>query len=208
MVRSLNGRLSLIAFTALLSALAAGWLSEIDAADITLSWADNSSNENGFEIQRKIGTSGTFIQRAILGINATSYVDTGLTAATTYCYRVRAFNSAGNSAFTPEGCKTTPSGPPTFDFSLAHGGNKAVTRGQSVGNVVTATLSSGSSQSVFFLTSGLPNGATAAYATSNSCNPTCSRTLNITTSSTTPTGTFPISVTGTGGGVPRPRHST
>ena len=117
MVRSLNGRLVLIAFTALLSALAAGLLNQLEAADVTLSWIDNSSNENGFEIQRKIGTSGTFIQRAILGINATSYVDTGLTAATTYCYRVRAFNSAGNSPFTPEGCKTTPSGTITFNFS-------------------------------------------------------------------------------------------
>ena len=201
MVRSLNGRLSLIAITALLSALAAGWLCNLEAAIVTLSWADNSSNENGFEIQRKIGTYGTFSQRAIVGVNVKSYVDIGLPGATTFCYRVRAFNSAGSSAFTPEGCKTTPGGAPTFDFSLAHGGNKSVTRGQSVSNVITATLISGSSHSVFFLTSGLPTGATVSYATSNSCNPTCSRNLNIATSSSTPTGTYPITVTGTGAGV-------
>ena len=201
MVRSLNGRLTLIAFTALLSALAAGSLSPLEAANITLSWVDNSNNENGFEIQRKIGTSGTFMQQAIVGVGITSYVDTGLAAATTFCYQVRAFNSAGNSAFTPQACKTTPSGATTFDFSLAHGGNKSVIRGKSVSNVITATLTSGSSQSVSFVTSGLPNDATASYTTSTSCNPTCSRTLNIATSSSTPTGTFTVTVTGSGGGV-------
>ena len=201
MVRSLNGRLTLIAFTALLSALVAGSLSQLEAADVTLSWSDNSNNENGFEIQRKIGTSGTFMQQAIVGVGVTSYVDTGLAAATTFCYQVRAFNSAGNSAFTPQACKTTPAGALTFDFSLVHAGNKSVIRGKSVSNVITATLTSGSSQSVSFVTSGLPNDATASYTTSTSCNPTCSRTLNIATSSSTPTGTFTMTVTGSGGGV-------
>ena len=179
------------------------WLGHVGAADLQLSWSDNSNNESGFAIERKTGTSGTFSQRATVGANVTSYVDTGLPAATTFCYRVRAYNSAGNSAFTPEGCKTTPSTTSTFSFSLAHGGNKSVTRGQSVTNVITASLSSGSSQSVSFKTSGVPSGATASYSSSTSCNPTCSRNLNIATSSSTPTGTFAVTVTGTGGGITR-----
>jgi hypothetical protein len=183
--------------------VAAGSLSQLEAADVTLSWADNSNNENGFEIQRKIGTSGTLSQRAIVGVNVKSYVDSGLAAATTFCYRVRAFNSAGNSAFTPEGCKTTPSDTTNFNYSLAHGGNKSVTRGQSVSNVISATLVSGSSQSVTFSTSGLPTGVTASYATSSACTPNCSRTLNIATASSTVVGTYPITVIGTGGGVAR-----
>ncbi|MGH7931292.1 MAG: hypothetical protein ACREQV_26285, partial [Candidatus Binatia bacterium] len=95
------------------------------------------------------------------------------------------------------------SAPTSFDFSLADGGNKSVTRGQSVGNVITATRSSGSAQSVSFSTSGLPSGASASYSSSNSCSPTCSRTLNIATSSSTPTGTYTITVTGSGGGLSR-----
>ena len=181
----------------------AAWLDLASAADIQLSWTDNSNNESGFAVERKTGTNGTFAPTAKVGANVTTYVDTGLPAATNFCYRVRAFNSAGDSAFTPEACKTTPTGTPpqAFDFSLAHGGNKSVTRGQSVSNVVTATLISGSSQSVSFSTSGLPSGATASYASSNTCNPTCSRDLTIATSASSPTGTFPITVSASGGSV-------
>ena len=107
MTRSLNVSLCPFVILVVLVGLA-GWLSEAVAADITLSWTDNSNNESGFLIQRKTGTSGTFAQIATVGTNVKSYVDTGLAASTTFCYRVRAFNTAGNSAFTPEGCKTTP----------------------------------------------------------------------------------------------------
>ena len=34
------------------------------AAQLTLSWNDNSSNEDGFRIERRIGTSGTHQQLA------------------------------------------------------------------------------------------------------------------------------------------------
>jgi Concanavalin A-like lectin/glucanases superfamily/Chitobiase/beta-hexosaminidase C-terminal domain/Family of unknown function (DUF6298)/Putative collagen-binding domain of a collagenase len=96
---------------------------------------------------------------------------------------------------------TPSSPPPTFNFSVSNSGNVAVTQGQSVSNTVTASISSGSSQAVSFSNSGLPSGATASYASSTSCNPTCSRTLNINTTGSTPTGTYTITVTGTGGGV-------
>jgi Concanavalin A-like lectin/glucanases superfamily len=86
-----------------------------------------------------------------------------------------------------------------FNFSLSNDGNKSVTEGQSIASTITATLSSGSSQAVSFSTSGLPSGATASYATSTSCNPTCSRTLNIATAASTPTGTYTITVTGATG---------
>jgi hypothetical protein len=139
-----------------------------------------------------------------VGANVTAYTDSGLSAGTTLCYRVRAYNSAGNSAYTPEACKTTPTTSTTgssFNFSLAHAGDKSVTRGQSVSNVITASLTSGSSQSVSFSTAGFPAGSTASYSSSSSCNPTCSRTLTIATSSSTPTGTYSITVIGSGGGV-------
>lgn len=209
MARRLNCSQSLIAITAFFLPLAAGWLSHLEAADLLLSWADNSNNENGFEIERKTGTNGTFAQVAIVGTDVTSYVDTGLPAVTTYCYRVRAYNSAGVSAFTPDGCATartggtTPLTAPTFDFSLAHSGNRAVTGGQSVSNVVTATLISGPSQPVSFTTSGLPAGTTALFTTINACAPTCSSALQYTTSPVTPVGIHPIIVTVGGGGVTR-----
>jgi hypothetical protein len=75
-------------------------------AQLTLSWNDNSSNEGNFEIERKTGTSGTYTRVTLVGANATSYVDTTVTRGVTYCYRVRAVNTAGASAYTNEACGT------------------------------------------------------------------------------------------------------
>jgi hypothetical protein len=91
-----------------------------------------------------------------------------------------------------------------FDFSLSNGGNKSVVAGTSTTNPITATLLSGSAQTVTFSASGLPAGATASFS-SPSCAPTCSSTLTInTTAGTTPAGTFPITVSApTGNGMNR-----
>ena len=86
-----------------------------NAASFQLTWVDNSQNEDGFNIERKLGTTGTFSLLATVGPNVTSYSDNNLADSTTYCYRLNAFNSAGNSAYSNEACETTPA---TFDFSL------------------------------------------------------------------------------------------
>lgn len=74
---------------------------------ITLNWDDNSDDEDGFKIERKTGAGGTFSQIATVEANKTGYTDKNLNASTTYCYRVRAFNSAGNSGYSNEECATT-----------------------------------------------------------------------------------------------------
>src|SRR5687768_5641190 len=90
------------------------------AARLTLTWSDNSTNEAGFYIERRVGTSGTYQQIASTGANSTSYTDTNLASSTTYCYRVRAFNSAGTSAYSNENCVTTPA--TTFSVTVARVG--------------------------------------------------------------------------------------
>src|SRR3989344_2717527 len=89
--------------------------------------------------------------------------------------------------------------PPVFDFSLSNGGNKSVNQGSSVTNSVTATLVSGTSQSVSFSTSGLPTGATPSFSPT-SCSPTCPTVLTISTLSITPAGTYTVTITGTATG--------
>ena len=77
-------------------------------SQLTLTWQDNSNDEDNFAIERKTGTSGTYTQIALVAANSTSYVDTTVTKGINYCYRVRAVNSAGASAYTNETCKTVP----------------------------------------------------------------------------------------------------
>jgi (2Fe-2S) ferredoxin len=80
------------------------WQSQAGAGQLELAWTDNANNEDGFQVERKTGTAGSYTQITTVGPNVTSYADFGLADGTTYCYRVRAFNSAGNSAYTLERC--------------------------------------------------------------------------------------------------------
>ena len=45
-----------------------------------------------------------FAQIATVGPNVTSYTDTGLLPLVTYCYRVRAYNGAGDSGYSNTAC--------------------------------------------------------------------------------------------------------
>lgn len=69
--------------------------------EITLAWSDNAANENGYRIERCSGSGcNAFVQIAQLPSNSSQYVDAGLNSNTFYRYRLRAFNTAGTSAYT------------------------------------------------------------------------------------------------------------
>src|SRR5262249_39311927 len=89
-------------------------------------------------------------------------------------------------------------GSSTFDFTLSNGGNQSLAPGGTVTNTVTATLASGTAQAVTFSASGLPAGATASFNPAG-CSPTCSTTMTINTTASTPVGVSTITVTGTAG---------
>ena len=84
----------------------------VDEQRIDLDWTDNADNEDGYEIERAEGVGGTFSLIDTVGANVTSYSSTALAASTEYCYRVRGFNSIGNSDYTLEVCATTDAEPP------------------------------------------------------------------------------------------------
>ncbi|MBV9470032.1 MAG: fibronectin type III domain-containing protein, partial [Abitibacteriaceae bacterium] len=69
----------------------------VTGTKITLTWTDNSSNEQGFKIERLSGS--TWTQIATAGVNVTTYTNSGLQRGKTYSYRVRAYNATGNSAY-------------------------------------------------------------------------------------------------------------
>ena len=86
-------------------------VSVLSQTGLQLTWTDNSNNEDGFEIQRAVG-NGAFQPLITLGSNTTSYADSGLVAATTYRYQVRATNAGGDSAFAgPTSATTLPNAP-------------------------------------------------------------------------------------------------
>ena len=80
----------------------------VSQAQISLSWTDNSSDEDGFKIEQSPdGTSG-WTQVDTVGANASTYYDYGLTCNTTYYYRVRAYNADGDSGYSNSASATTP----------------------------------------------------------------------------------------------------
>lgn len=80
------------------------WDSESQAATLRLKWQDISNNEAGFNIERLVGSN--YVQVASVGANVENYSDANLNIGSTYCYRVRAFNSAGTSLSSNSACAT------------------------------------------------------------------------------------------------------
>ncbi|RME72905.1 MAG: fibronectin type III domain-containing protein, partial [Verrucomicrobia bacterium] len=70
-----------------------------------------ADNEERFRLQRReAGTTSWTTVAASLPADTTSHVDSSVSASTSYEYRVRAENAAGNSAFSALASVTTPAG--------------------------------------------------------------------------------------------------
>lgn len=67
------------------------------ANELTLTWNDNSSDEDGFIIERSSDAGNTYQQVGTVGRNVTYFVDQTISTEVMYRYRVYAFNSFGAS---------------------------------------------------------------------------------------------------------------
>ena len=88
------------------------------SSQINLTWLDNATDETGYVVERSTTSGSGFANIATLGANATSFTNTGLAASTTYFYRVRASNSAGNSAASNEASATTQASAPSSSYTI------------------------------------------------------------------------------------------
>ena len=74
-----------------------------DTHFVSLSWTDNSNNEIGFVIERRLGDTTSvnpFIAIDTVGADVVSYVDTtGILPLTTYNYRLYAYNASAASGY-------------------------------------------------------------------------------------------------------------
>ncbi len=132
------------------------------------------------------------------------------TCSTTLSVATNGSVPTGNYAVTVTGTAPSRSRTTVFtltvtaplNFTLANGGNRTVQKGSSTANTITATLSSGASQSVSFSASGFPSGVSGSFSPT-ACTPTCSATLTMTAQSSAAAGSYPITVTGTAGSLSR-----
>ena len=104
-----GGRVNAYAAVTLITLSAPSNLSAsvISKSRIDLSWQDSASNETGFRIERKKASDASYTVIAEAGPNITSYADTGLSAGTKYSYRIKAYNSSGESSYSNEASATT-----------------------------------------------------------------------------------------------------
>ncbi len=91
--------------------------SAISAAQVELSWVDNSDNELTFRIERATG-AGAFSTVGTVGMNVINFSDTTVTPGTTYNYRVIAVGAGGDSAASNTSGVVTPVLPPSAPSGL------------------------------------------------------------------------------------------
>ena len=75
-------------------------------SQISLSWADNSSTETGFEVWRA-GSNGVYALIRTTSSDATTYTDNGLSAGQLYYYKVRAILPGGQTDYSNIACSGT-----------------------------------------------------------------------------------------------------
>jgi fibronectin type III domain protein len=74
-------------------------------------WIDNSTNEGGFRVQRSLDLGSTWTIANTTAPNVTAFSDGGRASEQQICYRVIAFNGAGDSPPSNTDCTTPPAGP-------------------------------------------------------------------------------------------------
>ena len=123
--------------------------SAASSSQVDLVWNDNANDETGFKVEQAPGGSNAFTEVVTVGTDVTGYQRTGLNPATSYSFRVRAFNTDGSSSYSNIATATTPAGPPTdYTLTVARGGTGTGTvtgTGINCGTTCSTTVASGTS---------------------------------------------------------------
>ena len=80
---------------------------------VDLAWLDNSNNETGFHVERRV-VGGAFALLTTTGVNVRVYSDLAAVAGTTYEYRILATDGTLTSAVSNTATVTTPGGTGTL----------------------------------------------------------------------------------------------
>jgi hypothetical protein len=155
------------------------------------------------------GVTFSFIPSSVIpppNGNAYSNVTVNISStASTGTYTLRISATSGLLSKLADLTVVISSAPPApFDFNVSVSPSSgSVVQGSWVSTTVNVTLLSGSPQTVYLYADGCPTDATCSFLPSNSGTPSYSRTLNISTSYSTPNGTYQITVRGVAGSLTR-----
>ena len=83
----------------------------INSTAVSLTWTDNSNDEDGFRVERSVNGTGLWELAGTTGPNATAFTDGGRSSEQQVCYQVIAFNGGGDSGPSDADCTTPPAGP-------------------------------------------------------------------------------------------------
>jgi hypothetical protein len=87
---------------------------------VTMSWAYQPTNEDGFRIERSTN-GGTWSRIATVSFHHANFTDTPLAPDEPVCYRVKAYNGAGESPPTQQSCTAPPAAPTNLTATAVAG---------------------------------------------------------------------------------------
>ncbi|HEY7377318.1 MAG TPA: LamG-like jellyroll fold domain-containing protein, partial [Steroidobacteraceae bacterium] len=159
------------------------------AAQITLSWSAASDNVavTGYAIERCQGGGCSSFAQIGTTTGATTYSNTGLNAGTSYSYRVRATDAAGNfSGYSPTASATTPAlAGPVAVYAFNEGTGTTLT--DLSGNANTGAIAGGAT----WTSSGKNGGALQFDGVDDRVTIASSASLNATTAVTLEAWVYP-----------------
>lgn len=82
-------------------------LSNVTNSSIKVDWQDNSSNENGFSVERSLTTGIGFAEINTVSADILTYTDNTVDPSTEYFYRVKATGYIADSNYSNEDNATT-----------------------------------------------------------------------------------------------------
>jgi len=168
---------------------------------VGLSWTSSGSVYDVFRNETGCNAGFTKISN---DVSATTLTDNAVANGLTYFYQVVA-HPTGNEACggTPSVCvSVTPAGTVTPDFTISNAPVSAsiLSSGGSTTSTVTTAAVNGFNSAIALTASGQPAGVTVSFSPTSIAAPgNGSSTMTVTVASGTAVGTYPITITGSGG---------
>ncbi len=146
------------------------------------------------------GVTASFSPTSITGAGSSILTFTVSSTAATGTYTITVTGTSGSTSETTT-VTLTVAAPQTGSFSLSVSPSSGyLDQGQSGYAVVTSTVSGGFDSAISFTASGVPSGVTYSFSPSSLAAPGSGSTdFNLTVSRSAKTGTYAITITGTGG---------